>query len=216
VVLPEAINNQLKGWFTDENRGNMVMIHSKVVLIDPFGPHPVLMTGSHNLGPKASGQNDDNLLIVENAPGLAAEYAVHILGVFDHYKFRYAHYTPPPAKGSSAAKPAKGVIWSGLQDNDTWQDGYYQAARAREIDFWFGGLQPAAPGVKPVSVIVPDRGTATPAPAVEPASAKADARKLAAKPVAKKLAAQKVGVKKPAVRPTASAEPRKHRRRPRR
>lgn len=179
VVLPEAINNQLKGWFTDENRGNMVMIHSKVVLIDPFGPHPVLMTGSHNLGPKASGQNDDNLLIVENAPGLASEYAVHILGVFDHYKFRYAHYTPPRAKGSRAA--AKGVIWSGLQDNDTWQDGYYQAARAREINFWFGGLQPAAPGVKPVSLIVPDSGMATPAPAVRPTPAKAGTKKPAAK-----------------------------------
>jgi hypothetical protein len=33
---------------------NMVMIHCKVVVIDPFGKHPVLMTGSHNMGPKAS------------------------------------------------------------------------------------------------------------------------------------------------------------------
>ena len=40
------------------------MVHSKVVLIDPFGNHPVLMTGSHNLGPKASGTNDENLLII--------------------------------------------------------------------------------------------------------------------------------------------------------
>jgi hypothetical protein len=65
------------------------MIHSKVVVVDPFGANPVVMTGSHNLGPKASGQNDDNLVIVEGAPGLAAAYAVNILGIYDQYKWRY-------------------------------------------------------------------------------------------------------------------------------
>ena len=43
------------------------MIYSKVVVVDPFGETPVVMTGSHNLGPKANGKNDDNLVIIENA-----------------------------------------------------------------------------------------------------------------------------------------------------
>jgi phosphatidylserine/phosphatidylglycerophosphate/cardiolipin synthase-like enzyme len=109
-----------------------VMVHSKVVVIDPFGSHPVVMTGSHNLGPKASGENDDNLIIVENAPGLAAEYAVHILGVYGHYKFRHNR------KLDASGRPA----WQGLQDDDQWQAGYFIANKRREIDFWFGDLVP--------------------------------------------------------------------------
>lgn len=132
VALPDEIKAQVKGWFGDEYRGNMVMVHSKVVVIDPFGSHPVVMTGSHNLGPKASGQNDDNLMIVENAPGLAAEYAVHILGVYGHYKFRHNR------KLDATGRPT----WKGLQDDDQWQAGYFVANKRREIDFWFGDLVP--------------------------------------------------------------------------
>ena len=44
------------------------MVHSKVILVDPFGADPVVLTGSHNLGPKASGTNDENLLIIRDAP----------------------------------------------------------------------------------------------------------------------------------------------------
>lgn len=35
------------------------MVHSKVVVVDPFGSHPTVLTGSHNLGPKASDTNDE-------------------------------------------------------------------------------------------------------------------------------------------------------------
>ena len=34
--------------------GTGVHIHSKVIVLDPFGKNPVVMTGSHNLGYKAS------------------------------------------------------------------------------------------------------------------------------------------------------------------
>ncbi len=143
VVLPAEIAVQMKGWFEKEFRYNMVMIHSKVVVIDPFGSHPVVMTGSHNLGPKASAKNDDNLMIIENTPGLAAEYAVNILGVYGHYKWR--HNQKVAASGSASQK-RQTQKWKGLQDNDTWQDGYYKAAKLREINFWFGTLTPPAPG----------------------------------------------------------------------
>jgi phosphatidylserine/phosphatidylglycerophosphate/cardiolipin synthase-like enzyme len=146
VVLPSEIGDTMKGWFGKEFRYNMVMIHSKVVVVDPFGAHPVVMTGSHNLGPKASGKNDDNLMIVENAPGLAAEYAVNLLGVYGHYKSRYNQKV---AASGSAAQKKKSNTWRGLEDNDTWQDGYYQEAKLREINFWFGMLAPEAPAARP-------------------------------------------------------------------
>jgi phosphatidylserine/phosphatidylglycerophosphate/cardiolipin synthase-like enzyme len=55
------------------------MVHSKVVVVDPFSETPIVITGSHNLGPKASTTNDDNMAIIENAPGLACTYAVNIV-----------------------------------------------------------------------------------------------------------------------------------------
>jgi hypothetical protein len=32
----------------------MVMVQSKCIVVDPFGPKPCVMTSSHNMGPKAS------------------------------------------------------------------------------------------------------------------------------------------------------------------
>lgn len=139
VVVPEQIKGILNHWFGDEARGNMVMVHSKVVVIDPFGPHPVVMTGSHNLGPKASGKNDDNLVIVENAAGLAAEYAVHIMGVFGHYKYRY---NLKVAQDGTQAQKQQSAKWAGLEPNDEWQQGYFEDAKLREINFWMGDIAP--------------------------------------------------------------------------
>jgi phosphatidylserine/phosphatidylglycerophosphate/cardiolipin synthase-like enzyme len=105
------------------------MVHSKVVLVDPFSDHPVLLTGSHNLGPKASGVNDENLLIFRDAFGLAAAYATNIMSIYNQYRWRFRRYIQP-----------KNKRWKGLKDNDAWQKGYLKAGSAalREINFWMG------------------------------------------------------------------------------
>jgi phosphatidylserine/phosphatidylglycerophosphate/cardiolipin synthase-like enzyme len=131
VVLPAAIDGHTD-WFRSELQklpGTFAMIHSKVVLVDPFSDHPVLMTGSHNLGPKASGTNDENLLIIQDAPGLAAAYATNIMAIYNQYRWRYRRHTQ-----------AKSKQWKGLEDGDTWQKGYLKAGSPalREIDFWIG------------------------------------------------------------------------------
>jgi len=62
--VPKAIKNTFHDWMAEVmNQG--VHVHSKVIVIDPFGKKPVVMTGSHNLGHKASTANDNNLMIVE-------------------------------------------------------------------------------------------------------------------------------------------------------
>ncbi|MDX8492959.1 phospholipase D-like domain-containing protein [Mesorhizobium sp. VK22B] len=64
------------------------IVHDKIVIIDPMADNATVITGSHNLGYKASYENDENLVIVEGDKTFAAAYAVHMLDVFDHYKFR--------------------------------------------------------------------------------------------------------------------------------
>jgi phosphatidylserine/phosphatidylglycerophosphate/cardiolipin synthase-like enzyme len=131
VVLPAAIDKVTTFWAKELKKlpGTFAMVHSKVVLVDPFSKHPVLLTGSHNLGPKASGVNDENLLIIRNAPGLAAAYATNIMAIYNQYRWRFRRKPQPERKQ-----------WKGLTDNDTWQKGYLKegSAALREIDFWVG------------------------------------------------------------------------------
>ncbi len=65
------------------------IIHDKIIVIDPLDPvNCTVITGSHNMGYKASYQNDENLLIIRGNPSLACSYAVHVLDVYDHYLMR--------------------------------------------------------------------------------------------------------------------------------
>jgi phosphatidylserine/phosphatidylglycerophosphate/cardiolipin synthase-like enzyme len=131
TVLPAAIDEATKFFRRELKKlpGTFAMVHSKVVLVDPFGADPVLLTGSHNLGPKASGKNDENLLIIRGAPGLAAAYAANIMAVYNQYRWRFRRQTQP-----------KNKRWKGLKDSDTWQTGYLKPGSAglREINLWVG------------------------------------------------------------------------------
>ena len=133
AILPAALKNP-GNWFAKQFTYNMVMIHSKVIVVDPFGKNPVVMTGSHNLGPKASGKNDDNLLIVGGANGLASEYALNILGVFSHYKWLY-NLSIKNAKGPKTGSKSS-PQYDGNFDDDKWQDRYTGGVNLREIEFW--------------------------------------------------------------------------------
>jgi len=131
VVLPAAIDKATKFFRREIVKlpKTFAMVHSKVVLIDPFSDHPILMTGSHNLGPKASGTNDENLLIIKDSPGIAAAYATNIMAIYNQYRWRFRRQTQPATKR-----------WKGLQDGDSWQKGYLKpgSVALREINFWVG------------------------------------------------------------------------------
>jgi phosphatidylserine/phosphatidylglycerophosphate/cardiolipin synthase-like enzyme len=129
VVLPAAIDEPT-AFFREELKRldrAFAMVHSKVILVDPLGPDPVVLTGSHNLGPKASATNDENLLIIRNAPDLAAAYATNIMAIYHQYRWRYRCHIQPPTRR-----------WKGLADSDRWQHHHLEpdSAALREINFW--------------------------------------------------------------------------------
>ncbi len=98
------------------------IIHSKVVVLDPFSSDPTVITGSHNFSISASGKNDENFVIVKGNRALAEAYAVNILGAYAHYRWR--------AFLSQTHKP-----FNGLVDNDTWQAKRLATDR-RDLKFW--------------------------------------------------------------------------------
>jgi phosphatidylserine/phosphatidylglycerophosphate/cardiolipin synthase-like enzyme len=133
IVLPSKVDTRFAAWEKEIDRLSLVMIHSKVIVLDPFGSKPIVMTGSHNLGPRASSKNDDNLNLISGAPKLAAAYATHIISVYNSYRWRYVR--------SQEAEKA-GKQWEGPEDGESWQDAYYDgpdaAAKQRELAFWLG------------------------------------------------------------------------------
>jgi len=115
------------------------------VVVDPMGDHPTVITGSHNLGTKASLLNDENLVIIENHPELAREYAVNIATIFNQYWWRFNRLPAPQKKSSGVqdaefhakSNPAPDHLWKGLKHNDQWQHKYLPRGEQRfEIDFW--------------------------------------------------------------------------------
>lgn len=130
VVPATEIKDQFSFWQRELLKSGPTahaIIHDKIIVVDPFTPDSVVITGSHNLGFKASYANDENMVIMRGNPELAAAYAVHILDVYDHYRWRYTLQK----QGNQA--------WSALLTDDTWQDKYFTTdAASQEIHFWLG------------------------------------------------------------------------------
>jgi phosphatidylserine/phosphatidylglycerophosphate/cardiolipin synthase-like enzyme len=194
-MVPKNIKDTFHDWKT-EVLGSGVHVHSKVIVLDPFGAHPVVMTGSHNLGFKASSVNDDNLMIIEGNAPLAAAYAANIIAIYQTYRWNAyveAHRQDPQ-------------VWHGPVDNDSWQNGYLQGDELAEIKFWLGAPSAGVPpGAAPAPAGAPARSASATGPApTQPAAGRprpAAAKKAAstkAKPKKKAAAKKKATTKKKA------------------
>ena len=109
------------------NNIGFAIVHSKIIVLDPLGDNPVLVTGSHNFSAAATSKNDENLIIVKGNAPLARAYAAHIQGVYDHYKFR--------AVAAALQKKDKDVT-DFFKDAKSWQKSWFEADRATELAFW--------------------------------------------------------------------------------
>ena len=114
-VDKKAPKKDLIGDFTKEllkSPGGHAIIHDKIVVIDPFSKNGIAIFGSHNQGFKASYSNDENLLIVQNNPSLVRAFAIHVLDIFEHYRFRAVQ---------AELQAEKKKTWDGfLSLNDHW------------------------------------------------------------------------------------------------
>lgn len=68
--------------------GGHAIVHSKMMVIDPFSSKLVVVTGSHNFSKPASESSDENFVIIRHHASLAEAVAVHILSVYHHYRWR--------------------------------------------------------------------------------------------------------------------------------
>jgi hypothetical protein len=130
VIAAQALSAKSAppGWLKEILKIGFAIIHDKVVVIDPFSKDCVVITGSHNLGHKASFNNDENLVIVRGNRRLAEAYASHVLDVYDHFAWRVTQ-SNPKMKGDGLLKTSP-EAWQGKYFND---DGSIKVAQLR---FW--------------------------------------------------------------------------------
>jgi phosphatidylserine/phosphatidylglycerophosphate/cardiolipin synthase-like enzyme len=127
VIQPRAAVHSIANFAEEVTREQFksgighAIIHSKVLVIDPFSADPVVITGSHNFSIAASEKNDENFIIVKGNHQLAEAYAVNILGAYAHYRWRSQLRTPS--------------VFQGLKDDDSWQEPKLRAVRPG-FRFW--------------------------------------------------------------------------------
>jgi phosphatidylserine/phosphatidylglycerophosphate/cardiolipin synthase-like enzyme len=132
AALDDPIGDMQKELLKSPNA--FAIIHDKVVVIDPRSDDCVVITGSHNLGFKASYANDENMLIVKGHRRLAEAYATHVMDIYDHYRWRWHASKRRHRKGESSHEAEDG---SGLATTGEWQDDYFGSAEAEaERTFW--------------------------------------------------------------------------------
>ncbi|HLQ04391.1 MAG TPA: phospholipase D-like domain-containing protein [Verrucomicrobiae bacterium] len=136
VVAAQALDKTIpKGWLKELLKAGFAVVHDKIVVIDAFSDDCVVATGSHNLGHRASFNNDENLVIVKGNKQLATANATHVLDVYDHFIWRWW----VQKKGQPAADQS-------LKDKpDDWLNTYYDAAgtiKTAQLKFWMSAVAP--------------------------------------------------------------------------
>ena len=128
IIQPEGVKHKFANFAAEVTRSEFLskvghaIIHSKVLVIDPFSKDPVVVTGSHNFSGTASTKNDENFIIVKGDRDLAEAYAVNIMGAYAHYRWRI--FLSETNKS-----------FDGLQDDDKWQRPRLAAAQ-RDLKFF--------------------------------------------------------------------------------
>jgi phosphatidylserine/phosphatidylglycerophosphate/cardiolipin synthase-like enzyme len=112
-----------------EFRANIghAITHSKVIVIDPFGDDPVVITGSHNFSKSASAKNDENFLVIRGHREIAMHYSINAMQTYSHYRWR--------AYLEEAAREHRDPFQF-LSRNPNWQRRRKTGETKRMLAFW--------------------------------------------------------------------------------
>lgn len=94
-------------------------IHTKYMLVDPLGDHPIVVTGSANFSKASTDTNNENMLIIRNDQRVADIYLGEFMRCYTHYAFREA------VAIALKRHPAKPWEPNYLAPDDSWQPDYF-------------------------------------------------------------------------------------------
>jgi phosphatidylserine/phosphatidylglycerophosphate/cardiolipin synthase-like enzyme len=141
----------LEQWAAERLTGFNVhvrFIHTKIILVDPLGEDPTILTGSANYSDASTTNNEENTLVIRHGPSRAASgravrrvadiYLTEYHRLFMHYAFRAMAQRIEVNTGASN--------WTGhLDETDAWTRRYYAPGSWRELQRHLFAGEPAAP-----------------------------------------------------------------------
>jgi phosphatidylserine/phosphatidylglycerophosphate/cardiolipin synthase-like enzyme len=113
-VAPARIETPLDNYQVESLHHRGVYIHTKFIVVDPFSPHPTVVTGSANFSQNSSLNNDENQLVIFDQPALVDVYLTEFMRLYDHYMFRFF-----------LARAEAGQVDHFLKTDDSWTDKYF-------------------------------------------------------------------------------------------
>jgi phosphatidylserine/phosphatidylglycerophosphate/cardiolipin synthase-like enzyme len=89
-VATAYLKEGLEGFLAEKTRQpSGILIHTKLVVVNFTSDAPIVISGSHNLSAAASGQNDENYLVIRGDTNVADCYGVELMRLYDHYRYRW-------------------------------------------------------------------------------------------------------------------------------
>ncbi len=131
ISSPQGIFKDFDKWRKEIYKYGHAIIHDKTIVVDPFSKKCAVITGSHNLGFRASSNNDENMLIIRGDQAVAQAYTAHIMDIFEHYRSRWITYN----RKKNDYDPRK---------DPHWQDRYFEPWRPAFAErlFWAADGKP--------------------------------------------------------------------------
>jgi len=88
-VLTEYIERR---WLAERSNAlsrNIKFVHTKYLVIDPFGDNPVVISGSANFSDASTKNNDENMLVILRDKRVVDIYLGEFMRLWRHHRFRY-------------------------------------------------------------------------------------------------------------------------------
>lgn len=93
VTAGAYIKSPVDQWLKETSAGSLIhhgidYVHNKIILVDPLGAEPVVVTGSANYSKNSTTLNDENTLVIKGDKRVADIYFTEFVRLFDHFSFR--------------------------------------------------------------------------------------------------------------------------------
>lgn len=93
VVAGAYIQSNIDQWAAETSAGKLIksgvdFLHNKIILVDPLGDVPIVISGSANYSVNSITLNDENTLVIKGDDRVADIYFTEFVRLFDHFAFR--------------------------------------------------------------------------------------------------------------------------------
>ena len=114
---PDSLSRWAREHLSGLNK-HAVYVHTKILMIDPLGLDPTVISGSANFSDPSTTDNDENMLVIRGDRDATDVYFTEYSRIFNHF---YARYWAAQLR----KKDGSNDVQSFLNETSSWQDPYF-------------------------------------------------------------------------------------------